>query len=267
MLPTAWYPLLPAASLTAGSQETLQRLGSTWTARKSHDGEYSVLEGQQARPHRVVNDLLFAWSGSEEPSYEVTQLQEVGSTEYTAVLWKKLRPFATTIENVMRDVVDNAHFEPVHRLYEADTRAWQDGSHLRTRSQGIIDASRFGGPRLRGHLLMNGRVHGPGLLTYQATLTMGIQLSHILLSAAVPVDEEHVQMYVGVSLRKIPLPGVNRFLLRRFLLGLEADYLADAEYWESDAGRMQPEPSDAVEEELYKVFDAWFSEFAPAQVA
>lgn len=268
MFPHSWYPLLPASQLAPGEGRNLDRLGTTLRAERAADGTVSIIARSGAPvPACEVNDLVFAWHGPAEPSFAVEPLPQIGADGWTPVDWRQLRPFETSITNVMRDVVDNAHFEPVHKLAEADTRAWIDGHHLCTRSQGIVDTSRFGGPRFRGHLLLDGRVHGMGLLTYNGTFTMGVQLPHVLLSAAVPLDDGRVQMWVGVTVKRTPVPGLSRFLRGRFLRGLIEDYLADAEYWESPAGRLQPEPSDDLEAELYAVFDRWLAGLGYAQAA
>lgn len=268
MFPTSWYPLLPASTLGRGESEEVRWLGAVHRVSRSTDGRARVQapDGRDL-PVQEVNDVVFAWSGADEPDFHIGAVPELARPDWTAVRWRKLRPFRTTIDNVMRDVVDNAHFGPVHQLAHADTRAWLDGAHLRTRSRGIIRTDRFGGPRLHANLLLEGRVHGLGLLTYQGLLTIGVQLPHVLLSAAMPLDAEHVQMWVGVSVKRVPLPGANGFLLGRFLDGLEEDYLADAEFWESPEGRMAPTPSDALDAELYGVFDAWIQRFTEDQRA
>ena len=261
MVPSAWYPVLPSSQLTAGSSTTLAFAGGELALSRNADGALH----SQLPADRVVerNGLIFVWHGDEAPEFEVEVLPEIGDRGWTSVKWKAMRPFETTIENVMRDVVDNAHFGPVHKMAEADTRAWQDGHHLITRSQGIVDLRRFGGPPLRGHLRLDGRVHGPGLLTYHSVLTLGVQTQTILLSAAYPIDENTVQMWVGVTIPRRRVPGLQRLILSRYLTALERDYLADAEFWESEQGRMAPTPSDAIEEELYEVFDGWFEAFQP----
>jgi hypothetical protein len=262
VFPTAWYPLLPASMLAPNTTERLTWLGTEHVVARDAHGGVTVRDPSGRSLHTTeVNDLILAWAGPGEPFYAVDAVPELGRSDWTAVSWRKMRPFQTSIENVMRDVVDNAHFGPVHKLLRADTRAWREGAHLRTRSRGLIQTDRFGGPRLHANLLLEGRVHGPGLLTYQGLLTMGIQLPHVLLSAALPLDADHVQMWLGVSVRRIPVPGLSRPLVGRFLDGLEEDYLADAEFWESPQGRMSPTPSDAGDAALYAVFDEWFSAF------
>jgi len=265
VIPSAWYPLIPSSHLPAGSSAELELAGKPLLLARSESGE--VRGGQGTHAIRERNGLVFVWHGDGEPTFDVEELEEVTSPDWTPVRWMKLRTFETTIENVMRDVVDNAHFGPVHKLQDADTRAWQEGLHLITRSQGIVDLRRFGGPPLRGHLRLDGRVHGPGLLTYRSLVTVGIQMRQILLSAAAPLDDNRVQIWIGVTVPTPPVPGLTRLIVSNYLRALQIDYLADAEFWESEEGRMPAKPADEIEAGLYAVFDRWMSGFEGDAVA
>jgi hypothetical protein len=260
--------LLPASSLRSGHDVTMTRLGRSLTVRRDAEGALSAtVAGGSTLPVLEANDLVFAWHGPGAPTFTIHPLPALSSPCWTTVRWKKLRPVRTSVVNVMRDVVDNAHFGPVHGVREADTRAFQEGHHLRTRTQGIIDTSRFGGPPLHGHLLLEGRVHGLGLLTYEGLLTLGVQIPHVVLSAVAPIDEAHVEVWIGIAVKKVPLPGASSFLRGTFLRGLEEDCLADARFWESADGRSTSAPHDAAGAELLALFDTWLTRFPQVPAA
>ncbi|MCO4772725.1 MAG: hypothetical protein KDA24_22020 [Deltaproteobacteria bacterium] len=270
-----WYPVLPSTSLTSGESQSLTVRGSAH--RLSRVGGAAILsEAGESTATCEVNGLVFAWSGSGEPDWQVHPLPEFDDPSWTPLTWRRLGPYAATARDVMRDVVDNGHFEPVHGLMGAATSAWEEGPHLRTVSQGKVGIPRRypslvrRGLTPRGHLRLEGRIHGPCLLSYRGTLSFGIHLEHILLSAVVPIDEATVEIWIGVSIQRQPLLP-NWIVQRRIMDDLQSDYDKDAALWKlcqdnaAAGGVPAPAQRPVLEEEarLFSVFDDWWGSFHP----
>jgi len=262
MFPTSWYMIDISSSLAVGQTRTIQILGQELQVKRSPDGSVQVTDESGKELHvRDVNDMIMVWYGDEEPWFEVEAFPELSKPEWRPVRWHRSRVFRTTVDNTMRDAVDNGHFGPVHGLDRAETQAWQEGPYLDTRSQGIIDTKRMGGPSLKGHLYLKGRLYGMGLLTYRMTITLGIQLHNVTFSASTPVDAEHVQMFGGVSLRKVFL--LSGLIQRQMVSALAKDYESDALHREN-SGRYNVHQLTNEETVLFDLYDGWLSQFQAA---
>lgn len=217
------------------------------------------------------NALVLVWSGPDEPEWFVQRVPELDDERWTAIRWRRLGPFHARARTIMRDVVDNGHFEPVHGLMGAQTRAWAEGPCLRTVSQGEVgiprrlDRATRRGLTPRGHLRLEGRLHGPCLLSYRGTLRFGFRLEHILLSAVVPTQDDHtVAIWIGVTIQRMP-PVPSSIVVRRLLDDLERDYEKDAPLWRHPAASLDERTTDAAvtdaDARLFSIFDDWYACF------
>jgi hypothetical protein len=244
-------------------------LARSMTASRSQVGAIRVVDDQSGRAQRVreTNQMVFVWHGSDEPEFEIAPIAELNAPNWRPLRWRKLRPFATTLENVKRDVVDDHHFGPVHGVHDAHTRASIQGPFFDTVTEGLIDTSRFAGPRLLAHLRLDGRLHGLGLLVYHMTVTMGIQLRFVTLSTATPIDAAHTRMYIALCMQRAPLGPlaglVEPLVFKNFALNFEHDRI----HWETPKGRFDPDVRLPAEAELLEVFERWAAGFSPKQAA
>jgi hypothetical protein len=264
MFPNGWYVIHAGDGLIPGTRKRAQLLCTELEIAREVDGAVTVTDadGRVLAVHQIAGAVL-VWHGAGAPAWRVGPFPELDGRRWTPVHWLPSGEVHTTVENAQRDVLDNAHFGPVHGLREADTRAHRYGHALDTVSQGIVSLRRIGGPPLLAHLRLNGRLHGPGVLVYRTTLTIGFQIRNLVFSAVTPATEEdRCVFFAGVAVRRLPLPFVNQMMVRTTAKGLLLDYEADAAYWA--AGRVRPAEAGPVTEEdrrLAELYDDWLAQY------
>jgi phenylpropionate dioxygenase-like ring-hydroxylating dioxygenase large terminal subunit len=264
MFPHGWYVVHAGPQLEPGTTRTADLLDRTLTITREQSGGVIVTDatGHHLPVHETAG-AVFAWWGPDSPDWQVGPFPELNDTRrWTPVHWLRSGVVRTTVENAQRDVVDNAHFEPVHGLRHASTTARPAGRYLDTVSQGIITLRRIGGPPLLAHLYLDGQLHGPGLLVYRTTITIGIQVHNLVFSAVTPVDGENSVFFAGVAVRKLPIPGVNGLVNRAAAKGILADYEADARFWASGRQR-SPDAGEPTEDELrmFAMYEGWLAQY------
>lgn len=261
-IPSSWYVVHEAPALKKGQTVTERLLGTELTISRSRDGAVQVRDSSgRRRASCEVSEMVMVWEGAGEPTFGIEPIAELGDPSWSGMLWSRSRIFDAPITHIQKDVVDNDHFEQVHHLDLADTRIEYDGPVLKTISQGIMNLRRIGGPPLRCHIRLDGKLHGMGLLTYRTTITLGLQLHGVLVSAPTPVDATHTRMFMGVLAKRWVVPGVASLICRGVRDSVLVDYENDARYWESPARRYvseAPSPSNAVN---LVQFDRWLAGF------
>jgi hypothetical protein len=164
-------------------------------------------------------------------------------------------------------VVDNDHFAPVHHLDGPETRARVEGPFVHTVSQGIMNLARIGGPPLRCHIRLAGTLHGVGILTYRTTITIGLQIHGLLVTAPTPVDGARVRFHVGAMTGRWRIPGIATLVRRGVVASVIEDTERDASFWESPAGRyLSPTPDPEWPARLAS-FERWLAQFVPTSAA
>ena len=262
-LPTGWYVIHAGPGLEPGTRVSSNLLCTQLQIARAADRSVTVhdADGRELLTQEIAG-AVFAWHGGETPTWRVGPFPQLGDGRWTPVHWVPAPEVNTTVENAQHDVLDNAHFGPVHGLRDAETRARADGHALNTVSQGIISLRRIGGPPLLAHLKLDGRLHGPGLLVYTTIITIGVQIRNLVFSAVTPTTSpDRCMFFAGVAVRRLPLPWVNQLMIRTAAKGLLADYQADAAYWA--AGRIRPpEAGEPTEEELQldALYDSWMAQ-------
>ncbi len=206
--------------------------------------------------------MVLVWEGDGSSDFTIDRCEELGDRRWTDIRWGRSPVYRTSVVAVQRDVVDNDHFGPVHHLDQAETRAHPRGPFLDTVSQGIINLSRLGGPPLLGHIRLMGRLHGIGLLTYRTTITLGIRLRSLVLSAPTPIDADHVQFHVGVAVRRI-FPGASELMRAAVLASVLNDIRNDAVLWEAPAGAGESAPRLPEQARMFEIFDTWLTQHLP----
>ena len=268
MIPNSWYMVMPGSALAAGATHTERALGTEFPIARDGAGAVTVRDARGARRHvHEVNDMVLVWEGDTEPAFVIAPCPELADARWTSVRWGRSPVYRTSVVNVQRDVVDNGHFGPVHCLDAAETRASRDGRHFDTVSQGILNLRRLGGPPLLGHIRLDGRLHGLGLLTYRTVITLGVQLRSLVLSAPTPVDDDHVCFHLGIATARI-FPGASEIMRRAVLASVLHDIRRDAVHWESAHGRFPgPDVEEPEQARLFAMFDSWLAQHLPAAPA
>jgi hypothetical protein len=260
MFPRSWYMVCASAEVKRGPL-AVSALGTTLTVRRDARGQVEVVgAGGQPRLAREVNQMVLVWEGSGEPDFEVPSLET--DPAWTPISWTRSRVIRTTVEQVQQDAVDNAHLGPVHRLEGAETRAEQRGPWLDTVSQGVMNLSRLGGPPLLCHIRLDGRLHGLGLLAYRTTITLGLQIRSLSLTAPMPIDANHLVFHVGAATLR-PLPGTGRLLRRAIMQSVVHDVEQDAVRWEAGPRYLPSPASPQPGDELFSLYEAWLGRYLP----
>ncbi len=253
----------PAGRLGLGATMREPMLGTEITLTRGADGRVEARDARgRLRTVAEVSDMVLVWEGAADPTYEVAPFAELGDPAWTDFRWARSRRYATPVQNVQRDVVDNDHFAPVHHLDRAETRASFDGCFVDTTSHGIMNLARIGGPPLRCHIRLDGRLHGVGILTYRTTITIGIQIHGLLVTAPTPVDADHVRFHVGALTRRWKIPGIATLVRRGVVASVIADTARDAMHWESPSGRYEAASPDPDGPALAARFDRWMEQFS-----
>lgn len=257
--PAGWYVVHDGNGLGPGHPVAVEALGGRLLLERRSGGGVRVRTGSGAElPVDGLGGAVAVWSGAEPPPYRLGPFPELGERRWSGVRWAATGVVRTTVANAQRDVVDNAHFEPVHGLRNPETRAADRGHAFDTVSQGVISLRRIGGPPLLAHLRLDGRLHGPGLLAYRTTITAGIQIHNLLFSAVTPIDAERSRFFAGIAVRRLRVPVLDRLILRSAIAGLLQDYDRDAAYWA--AGRPRPPeagPETEEEQAMGERFERW----------
>ncbi len=264
-IPESWYMAAPSGQVARGATVREAMLGTEVTLTRGADGVVAARDARgRARAVCEVSDMVLVWEGRGEPTFAVAPFAEHGDPAWTGFRWTRSRTYATPVQNVQRDVIDNDHFAPVHHLDRAETRAAFAGPFVDTVSQGIMNLARIGGPPLKCHIRLDGRLHGVGLLTYRTTITLGIQIRGLLVTAPTPVDERRVRFHIGALTDRWKIPGVAALVRRGVVASVVADTERDAMHWESPAGRYEaaaPDPENPVH---FARFERWLAQFGGA---
>lgn len=267
-IPESWYMVAPSGRVERGGALREALLGTELTLTRRADGRVDARDAAgRARAVAEVNGMVLVWEGAGDPTWEVAPFAEYGDPAWTDLRWARSRTYAAPVQTVQRDVVDNDHFAPVHHLDGPETRARFEGHHVHTVSQGIMNLARIGGPPLRCHIRLAGTLHGVGLLTYRTTITIGLQIHGLLVTAPTPVDSARVRFYVGAMTGRWRIPGVAALVRRGVVASVLDDTERDAAYWESPAGRYLSPTPDPEWPERRAAFERWLAQFAPAAAA
>lgn len=267
-IPESWYMAAPSEDLVLGVERREAMLGTEITLARGADGRVQARDAAgRARAVSEVNGMVLVWEGAGDPRWELDAFAEYGDARWTDFKWARSRIYTVPVQSVQRDVVDNDHFAPVHHLDGPETRARFEGHSVHTVSQGIMNLARIGGPPLRCHIRLAGTLHGVGILTYRTTITIGIQIHGLLVTAPTPVDASRVRFRIGAMTGRWRIPGVAALVRRGVVASVIEDTERDATYWESPEGRYLSPTPDPEWPERRTSFERWLSQFLPAAEA
>jgi phenylpropionate dioxygenase-like ring-hydroxylating dioxygenase large terminal subunit len=265
MIPNGWYMICPSNALAPGRRITERALGTSLQLERDPEGRIAVRDADgRERLGRQANEMILVWEGDLPPAFSIDAFPELSDAQWTSVKWTRSRTFATTVENIQRDIVDNFHLDPVHHIENPETRASADGYFLNAVSQGFVNLWRFGAPPGFAHLRFEGRLHGPGLLMYHSRITFWLKVEALVFNALMPIDEGHVCIHGGVMVRKSFLPGMAAFVQWRAMGSLLDDYERDSANWESREGRLAAPALTTEDEALFALYERWIHQFRPA---
>jgi len=172
------------------------------------------------------NGAIMVWhhARGESPSWEVPQVDEWGSDEWTKPERRHFRVRASPLE-MAENICDPAHFHFVHGTPDIPpTRAESDGHVFRV-NQGLT----FTTPR--GEL--EGRVevecHGLG---FGRTRFSGLLDTLVVITGA-PIDAEHGETTLRFMVKKLGNEDAERGVIGAFIDEIERQFAQDIPIWEN----------------------------------
>ncbi len=179
------------------------------------------------------NGMIFVWHHpeGEGPDFDVPSLPNDGSSEWTPWRHHVLR-IKTHSKEIVENVVDLAHFMPVHGTHVETFVNEFDGHKAIQRTKGT--AYPRGGGKDRFEL--DAIYYGPG---YQISDMRGY-LHSLLVNAHTMIDEHTLDLRFGVSLKPRGSSEHNDAFAEAYIKNLTTGFLEDVEIWENKVYRDTP---------------------------
>jgi 3-ketosteroid 9alpha-monooxygenase subunit A len=190
----------------------------------------------RAYPVRGRNGMIFVHYDPDDraPEYEVPVMPEYGAPGFTPWSHERLT-IATHPREIVENVVDVAHFGPVHATETHDFENEFDGHRAVQRARGAGSAaSGYEGERYE----VEATYYGPG---YQITRLESRGVEARLVNAHTMIDEETLHLRFGVMLRTLDdAPQRSERFLRAYVDDLRRGFLQDIAIWENKRFREAP---------------------------
>lgn len=180
------------------------------------------------------NGFLMLWHdpAGEEPEDYVPLLEEFGAPEWTPWMHRTVQ-IKTQAREVVENVADVAHFPNVHGNEVLDFEAKFDGITA-TQSTHTTGYDR------KGRLTKQRTVatyYGPAIQFSE----MAGEFPTILLNAHIPIDENNLELRIGVLVKGIDYTTkLGRQLGEMWIDALQVGYFQDVAIWEHKAWRDNP---------------------------
>ncbi len=219
-----------------------------------------VPPGARLRSYEVRerNGMIFVhFDPRERPAeYEIPVLEDFGAPGWTGWMHERLT-IATHSREIVENVVDVAHFGPVHAT---DTYAFEnefDAHRAIQRSEGEGgEKSGYQGDRFWVEAIY----HGPG---YQITKLESRGIAARLVNAHTMIDEATLHLRFGVMLRTLDgSPARSEKYLRHYFEDLKSGFAQDIAIWENKRWRDRPVLCDG-DGPIKKLRD-WYAQFYDA---
>jgi nitrite reductase/ring-hydroxylating ferredoxin subunit len=170
--------------------------------------------------------LVFAWfhAQDEAPTWEPPCFEAAGFTGFRFLE----RSFRGHPQEVSENSSDLGHFGPVHSYAKAERigESSIEGHLLKARYRVMRSLDFIGIPNASAELDFAAEVHGLGYSTVHAKVEqVGIDVRLLVLPT--PIDESHIDLRLGVRMKRLPIPGltplVHRFLLHAYVGDVDLD--------------------------------------------
>jgi 3-ketosteroid 9alpha-monooxygenase subunit A len=185
---------------------------------------------QKAWKTREVNGVVLVHNG-DEPTFEIPVIPEYGSAEWLP--WTQNKYFIKTHpREIVENLADRAHFFKVHDTEIQDFEFTVDGHKAHQRTKGLA--------KIRGggvdDFLSNTTYHGPGYLL----MRMDGALQNYMLVAHTPIDENSVDLRMGVMLKIVGNKEKTQGFVAQYMANLKAGFEDDIRVWENKLYRDLP---------------------------
>lgn len=172
------------------------------------------------------NGMIFVWHDRErgKPDWEIPELQEWADPDFLPWRHAKLR-IKTPPLAIAENLADAGHFIPVHNTHPVP------GSFSNTFKEHVgqqtIKAVAYPVHGGKDEFESTATYYGPA---YQVTKMQGKGLG-IIINAHTPIDEDHVMLRFGVSMKTTE--GMSHELIDHFIDNMRDGYLQDVRIWEN----------------------------------
>ncbi|MEO1271577.1 MAG: Rieske 2Fe-2S domain-containing protein [Myxococcota bacterium] len=181
-----------------------------------------------------VNGMIFVWhdpQGNTEPEYTIPVLEEYTSGKWLPWVTSKLM-IRTHPKEIVENVVDKAHFSPVHNTeIEAFENEFID--HMAIQRAAGVAYPQGGG---KDNFKINATYYGPA---YQLSKMEGV-LSSRLVNAHTPIDENSLDLRFAVSLKIMGNAEKTRTFAQMYCDNLRNGFHEDIDIWENKLYRDTP---------------------------
>jgi phenylpropionate dioxygenase-like ring-hydroxylating dioxygenase large terminal subunit len=199
------------------------------------------------------NGFVYAWyhPQHEEPTWEVTEVAEIGTGEFRGPT-RTSHVVRAAIQEMAENAVDSAHFRYVHHTaavpeierYEADGhRAVMASSQRFPTPRGVVDGR------------IDSLADGPGVSIVRFS---GI-VDTLLVSASTPIDAATTQTRFHYYVRATGDETLSSSVGAAFAAEIDKQFLEDMPIWEHKAHLVRPALAD--NDGPFMRFRAWYAQF------
>lgn len=179
------------------------------------------------------NGMIYVWHDPERgaPEWEVPTIAEVGGDAFTP--WNhSILEIKTHPREIVENIVDTAHFMPVHGTDAKVFRNEFQGHVAVQHNEGI--AYPLGGGA--DPYTLTATYYGPG---YMVTHMKGVMES-LLINAHTPIEPNLLHLRFAVSLKRGGRYEASQAFSEKYVDNLRRGYLQDVEIWEHKVFRERP---------------------------
>jgi len=208
------------------------------------------------------NEFIYAWyhPGGEQPTWEITEVTEIGGGELSGPK-RTSHVVRAGIQEMAENGVDTAHFRYVHNTatvpvmerYETDGhRAVMESSQKFPTPRGVVDGR------------IDSIADGPGVSIVRFS---GI-IDTLLVSASTPVDADTTETRFNYYVRTMGDEKLNSSVGEAFAAEVDKQFLEDMPIWEHKAHLVRPALAD--NDGPFMKFRKWYAQFyvdQPSDVA
>lgn len=189
----------------------------------------------RAWPCRELNGLVFVWYDpqGEAPSWEIPEIDVWGDPAWSDWTWSSLQ-VATHPREIVENVVDIAHFRPVHQTSPASFQNVFEGHLAIQRSEGTGTMDNDHG---EAAYRIEATYYGPG---YQISAMESLGLETRLLNAHTMIREDLLELRFGVLFKHPGDPKHTQRFTRAYVRDLTRGFQQDIAIWEHKAYRERP---------------------------
>lgn len=199
------------------------------------------------------NGFVYAWyhPHREQPTWEVTEVTEIGDGEFSGPK-RTSHVVQAAIQEMAENAVDSAHFRYVHNTatvpeiekYTSDGhRAIMESSQKFPTPRGVVDGR------------IDSIADGPGVSIVRFS---GI-IDTLLVSASTPVDATTTQTRFNYYVRSVGDEKLNSSVGAAFAAEVDKQFMEDMPIWEHKAHLVRPALAD--NDGPFMKFRKWYSQF------